>query len=592
MFKNRLPIQIFRQKHICSSFLFLNNNRNYNNNNVRSFKQYSTTATATATTTATKTTINNNNNNRFFSPKTNISIKMNTTLSFNAKAVIVDSLDDQVMLEAANKIKSGGLVSFPTETVYGLGANAFDTDAVLSIFTAKGRPLTDPVIVHLQNSVKQHQQGQEAPGQLLTHYAPDIQAYILKDIITDDQNNNSNLNSNNSNNSNNNNNNNNNIEYKLSECVFVDFGKNLNDSLQSKFLAYRDLSSNNQVLEAANCLFSTLRWSESVQDAKIILLPDLRSDKTKSLEHSDAVFDRIYRAASGKTAIVNNKMIRRNTRLRQEYLYRKNLEGKEKEVYEKKRKIKKALNEGKPIPSELIDFEFNARNEIEMDGESDRKVNIDDEYARAGIADPKVFITTSRDPSSRLVQFSKELRMLFPNATKMNRGAHVIKDIVEACRANDVTDLVIAHEHRGEPVGLVVSHMPYGPTAYFEIVNCVMIHDIQDAPPASLAYPHLIFNNFTTPLGERTETILKYLFPVPKDDSKRIVTFSNNSDYISFRHHLYEKDGHKNVLLKEVGPRFELKLYKIQLGTVDQNEADIEWVYKPYMNSTKNRVFL
>lgn len=37
----------------------------------------------------------------------------------------------------------------PTETVYGLGANAFDADACMSIFTAKGRPLTDPLIVHV-----------------------------------------------------------------------------------------------------------------------------------------------------------------------------------------------------------------------------------------------------------------------------------------------------------------------------------------------------------------------------------------------------------------------------------------------------------
>ncbi|EGG18879.1 hypothetical protein DFA_02618 [Cavenderia fasciculata] len=286
-------------------------------------------------------------------------------------------------------------------------------------------------------------------------------------------------------------------------------------------------------------------------------------------------------------------MIRRNARLRQEYLYRKNLEGKEKDVYEKKRKIKQALNEGKPIPSELIEFEFNSRKEMSIEGEEDyKRLNIDDEYARAGVLDPKVFVTTSRDPSARLTQFAKELKMLFPNSQKMNRGAHVIKELVDACRANDVTDLVIAHEHSGEPNGLVVCHLPYGPTAYFEIVNCIMIHDIQDAPPASLAYPHLIFNNFTTPLGSRTENILKYLFPVPAQDSKRVLTFSNNNDYISFRHHIYEKDGHKNVLLKEVGPRFELKLYKIQLGTIDQPEADVEWVYRPYMNSTKNRTFL
>jgi L-threonylcarbamoyladenylate synthase len=50
---------------------------------------------------------------------------------------------------AAGIIQRGGLVAFPTETVYGLGANAMDVEAVARIFTAKGRPSTDPLIVHL-----------------------------------------------------------------------------------------------------------------------------------------------------------------------------------------------------------------------------------------------------------------------------------------------------------------------------------------------------------------------------------------------------------------------------------------------------------
>ncbi|KAG7397994.1 hypothetical protein PHYBOEH_011826 [Phytophthora boehmeriae] len=50
---------------------------------------------------------------------------------------------------AAQQLRLGRLVAFPTETVYGLGANALDPDAVLSIFTAKARPLTDPLIVHV-----------------------------------------------------------------------------------------------------------------------------------------------------------------------------------------------------------------------------------------------------------------------------------------------------------------------------------------------------------------------------------------------------------------------------------------------------------
>ena len=54
--------------------------------------------------------------------------------------------------KAAEILRSGGLVAFPTETVYGLGANALDAGAVLSIFTAKGRPLTDPLIVHVPDA--------------------------------------------------------------------------------------------------------------------------------------------------------------------------------------------------------------------------------------------------------------------------------------------------------------------------------------------------------------------------------------------------------------------------------------------------------
>ena len=57
--------------------------------------------------------------------------------------------DPAAIAEAAESIRNGGLVAFPTETVYGLGANALDVNAVGQIFTAKGRPAADPLIVHL-----------------------------------------------------------------------------------------------------------------------------------------------------------------------------------------------------------------------------------------------------------------------------------------------------------------------------------------------------------------------------------------------------------------------------------------------------------
>ncbi len=59
---------------------------------------------------------------------------------------------DLTSLNLASRIFSeGGLVAFPTETVYGLGANALDREAVLSIFAAKGRPADNPLIVHIHN---------------------------------------------------------------------------------------------------------------------------------------------------------------------------------------------------------------------------------------------------------------------------------------------------------------------------------------------------------------------------------------------------------------------------------------------------------
>ena len=59
------------------------------------------------------------------------------------------TIDDKSLEFAEQIIKGGGVVAFPTETVYGLAANAFDTAAVESIFAIKGRPNDNPLIVHV-----------------------------------------------------------------------------------------------------------------------------------------------------------------------------------------------------------------------------------------------------------------------------------------------------------------------------------------------------------------------------------------------------------------------------------------------------------
>ncbi|EER90306.1 hypothetical protein BDA96_10G319800 [Sorghum bicolor] len=288
-------------------------------------------------------------------------------------------------------------------------------------------------------------------------------------------------------------------------------------------------------------------------------------------------------------------MLRRNIRQRREYLYTKSLEGPQRALFEKKRRIRAALEEGKPIPTELRNEEHDLRRQIDLEDQERQvpKSIVDNEYATATVREPKILLTTSRNPSAPLTQFVKELKVVFPNSQRMNRGGQVISEIVESCRSHDITDLILVHEHRGQPDGLIVSHLPHGPTAYFGLLNVVTRHDIKDRKTMgkmSEAYPHLILDNFSTQIGERTATILKHLFPVPKPDSKRIITFANRDDYISFRHHVYEKPGGpKSIDLKEVGPRFELRLYQIKLGTVEQNEAQSEFVLRPYINTAKKQ---
>jgi len=85
---------------------------------------------------------------------------------------------------------------------------------------------------------------------------------------------------------------------------------------------------------------------------------------------------------------------------------------------------------------------------------------------------------------------------------------------------------------------MIISHFPHGPTLYVSLHNVQLRHDIAAyrASTVSEQYPHLIFDNFSSPLGVRVRDILKYLFPVPKEDSKRVMTFANESDFVSFRY--------------------------------------------------------
>lgn len=78
--------------------------------------------------------------------------------------MILDAGDPAAIALAAQRIADGGLVAFPTETVYGLGARADDAAAVAAIFAAKGRPADHPLIVHVSGAAAAARFASEVPA--------------------------------------------------------------------------------------------------------------------------------------------------------------------------------------------------------------------------------------------------------------------------------------------------------------------------------------------------------------------------------------------------------------------------------------------
>ena len=91
--------------------------------------------------------------------------------------------DQLALIEAAALLEQGKLVAFPTETVYGLGADAENPAAVAAIYAAKGRPANHPVIVHLAPHADLERWAQHIPHEaerLIQAFWPGPLTLILK----------------------------------------------------------------------------------------------------------------------------------------------------------------------------------------------------------------------------------------------------------------------------------------------------------------------------------------------------------------------------------------------------------------------------
>ncbi|XP_056388527.1 ribosome production factor 1 [Hyla sarda] len=206
---------------------------------------------------------------------------------------------------------------------------------------------------------------------------------------------------------------------------------------------------------------------------------------------------------------------------------------------------------------------------------------------------PKILITTSDRPRGRSVRFTEQLSSIIPNSHVYYRRGLALKKIIPQCIAKDFTDLIIINEDRKVPNGLVLCHLPNGPTAHFKLSNARLRKEIKRKGKEPTEHkPEVILNNFSTRLGHSIGRMFASLFPHdPQFIGRQVATFHNQRDYIFFRYHRYIFKSEKRVGMQELGPRFTLKLRSLQKGTFDSKHGEYEWVHKRHEMDSNRRKF-
>ncbi|XP_066591682.1 probable ribosome production factor 1 [Prorops nasuta] len=213
-------------------------------------------------------------------------------------------------------------------------------------------------------------------------------------------------------------------------------------------------------------------------------------------------------------------------------------------------------------------------------------------------SEPKVLITYSDNPTRKTRIFGRELTRIIPNSISLYRNRSGVKKLIESAKGRGFTDIIIVNEDRCKPNGMLIVHLPSGPTAYFKLSNVKITPELKRSyKEISKHRPEVILNNFTTHLGFTIGRMLGTLFHhQPEFKGRRVVTFHNQRDYIFFRHHRYvfnSESGKPSI--RELGPRFTLKLKSLQHGTFDSKYGDYEWIIqgrRHEMETSRRKFFL
>lgn len=294
---------------------------------------------------------------------------------------------------------------------------------------------------------------------------------------------------------------------------------------------------------------------------------------------------------------IKNKTLRRKVLDKQLYLLKK----------EKKaeRKRRKQQGDAPGIPRTIENTrerDDTILNVDEANAERIEEVNLDvenDEYRSffENQYEPKVLITFADNPIKKTRIFGVELCRIIPNSVSRYRNKADLKKIVESAKARNFSDVIIINEDMKQPNGLVLIHLPDGPTAHFRLSNVKITSELKKHYKEISGHrPEVILNNFTTRLGKTVGRMLAALFNInPEFKGRHVVTFHNQRDYIFFRHHRYEFNQNAKPNLKELGPRFTLRLQSLQKGTFDSKYGEYEWIQtnrRHEMETSRRRFFL
>ncbi|XP_012531432.2 probable ribosome production factor 1 isoform X2 [Monomorium pharaonis] len=153
--------------------------------------------------------------------------------------------------------------------------------------------------------------------------------------------------------------------------------------------------------------------------------------------------------------------------------------------------------------------------------------------------EPKVLITYADNPNRKTRIFGRELTRIIPNSISLYRNRSGVKKMVKSATARNFTDIIIVNEDQCKPNGMLIIHLPDGPTAHFKLSNVKITTDLKRSHKEITEHrPEVILNNFTTRLGFTIGRMLGALFHYqPQFKGRRAVTFHNQRDYIFFRHH-------------------------------------------------------